>query len=202
MKNSKSFDKIFNECKAFVKDSHLAKKVEILGIQTQNQTLIFDFFNQRITFNGIDFIDSAGGELTQSVKSVFCRYLLMCPEKISDRSNKLVTFREFADAGPLFSSFTQNTGKIIETTFSGRLEKLKTQCVTLGGVIMETSSYDLSIRFRALHRIPIIFNFNDKDDLLPAKAIFLYHEDANTYLDLECLTITCTYLTGMLIQST
>ena len=66
---------------------------------------------------------------------------------------------------------------------------------------METESYDLSARFQALPRIPVILNFNDKDELMPAKAVFLYYDNGDVYLDLQSLTITCTYLTGLLIQS-
>ena len=65
---------------------------------------------------------------------------------------------------------------------------------------MENASYDLSVRFKALSRIPIIMNFNDKDDMMPASAVFLFHDNADKYLNLECLSIVCTYLTGQLIQ--
>jgi len=65
---------------------------------------------------------------------------------------------------------------------------------------MKNVSYDLSVRFKALSRIPIILNFNDKDDMMPANAGFLFQDNADKYLDLECLSIICTYLTGQLIQ--
>jgi len=201
MEDSKIFDKTYNEYLSQLRDFDFLKKVGILGIQKRNKSFMFEFFNRQIVFNRNEFTDLSGEELTFAIKVILCKYLLMCPEKISESSNRLVTFREFANAGPLFSSFTANTNKIIETTFSGHLEKLKTRCLKLGGTIMETESYDLSIRFRALPRIPIILNFNDRDELLPAKAGFLYHDNAEIYLDLECLTITCTYLTGLLIQS-
>ena len=201
MKNSKMFDKKYQEYMPLIKNFDFSKKAKILGIQKQNQACIFEFFNRIIAFDRNDFNDISGDEVTFAVKVVLCKYLLMCPEKISENSNRLVTFREFANAGPLFSSFAANTGKIIETTFSGNLEKLRKQCLKLGGIIMETESYDLSVRFLALPRIPIILNFNDKDELMPAKAVFLYHDNADIYLDLQSLTITCTYLTGLLIQS-
>jgi len=35
----------------------------------------------------------------------------MSPEKEPKSDGKLVTFREFSDAGPLFSRFTENTAK-------------------------------------------------------------------------------------------
>ena len=201
MENSKIFDKKYQEYLPLIKNFDFSKKAEILGIQIQNQSCAFDFFNRRITFDRKDFNDVTGDEVTFAIKVLLCKYLLMCPKKISENSNRLVTFREFANAGPLFSHFATNTGKIIETTFSGNLEKLKKQCLKLGGIIMETDSYDLRVGFLALPRIPVILNFNDKDELMPAKAVFLYHENADVYLDLQSLTITCTYLTGLLIQN-
>ncbi|MBL0716819.1 MAG: DUF3786 domain-containing protein [Desulfosarcina sp.] len=201
MENSKIFDEKYQEYLPLIKNFDFSKKAEILGIQTEDQSSSFKFFNRRIIFDRKDFNDVTGNEVTFAIKVLLCKYLLMCPEKISENSNRLVTFREFINAGPLFSYFATNTGKIIETTFSGNLEKLKKQCLKLGGIIMETESYDLSVRFLALPRIPVILNFNDKDELMPAKAVFLYHENADVYLDLQSLTITCTYLTGLLIQS-
>ena len=201
MESSKIFDEKYQEYLPLIKNFDFTKKAEILGIQKQNQSFIFEFFNRRIAFDRKDFNDIAGNEVSFAVKVVLCKYLLMCPEKISENSNRLVTFREFTDAGPLYSNFTTNTGKIIETTFSGNLEKFKKQCLKLGGIIMETESYDLSVKFLALPRIPVILNFNDKDELMPAKAVFLYHDNADVSLDLQSLTITCTYLTGLLIQN-
>ncbi|MBU1344204.1 MAG: DUF3786 domain-containing protein [Proteobacteria bacterium] len=201
MDDSKIFDQKYTEYLSQIKDFDFSKKAEVLGIQKRNQSYIFEFFNRQIAFDGNDFTDIEGREVTIAVKMVLCRYVLMCPQKISKSSNKLVTFREFSNAGPLYSSFSANTGKIIETMFSGRLEALTSRCAKLGGTIMETNSYDLCVRFRALHRIPIILNFNDTDERMPAKTVFLYHDNAETFLDLECLTLTCTYLTGMLLQN-
>jgi hypothetical protein len=111
-----------------------------------------------------------------------------------------VTFREFSNAGPLFFRFSENTGKIISTTFSGHLEKLKSRCQSLGGIILGTASYDLSVQFQALNKVFIFLNFNDTDEFMPANAMFLFHDNAETFLDLESLTIICTYLTGLLIR--
>jgi len=198
--NSKIFDQKLNHDFARVQKIDFFKNAEILGIRQKSGSLIFDFFNRQISFSQDGIYDIEGQFLTDAVKDVLCRYLLMCPDPICESSNKLVTLREFSDSGPLFSNFTANTGKIIGTTFSGNLEKLINRCLTLGGIIMENASYNLSVRFKALSRIPIIMNFNDKDDMMPASAVFLFHDNADKYLDLECLSIICTYLTGQLIQ--
>lgn len=200
MEDSKIFYKKYAEDLAQIKTVDLSKKAEILDIHVQDQLFVFDFFNQQIVFDGHDFIDIQGHEVTDAVKVVLCNYILKCPENEFKASNQLVTFREFSNAGPLFSRFTENTGKVITTTFSGQMDTLKSRCQNLGATIADTQSYDLSANFRALPRVPIILNFNDTDELMPAKAGFLFHDDAESYLDLECLTIISTYLTGLLIS--
>jgi len=200
MNDSKIFDKKYAECLPQIKTIDLSVKAENLGIKKQGQLFVFDFFNRQIAFDGHDFVDINGFEVTIAVKVVLCNYIKMCPEKVVKASGKMLTFREFSNAGPLFSRFAENTGKIITTTFSGQIDKLKLRCQNLGGIIIETNSYDLRAEFRALQRIPIILNFNDTDELMPPTAGFIFHDTAETYLDMESLTIICTYLTGLMIQ--
>ena len=95
MENSKIFDKKYQEYLPLIKNFNFSKKAEILGIQKQDQSCVFKFFNRRITFDRKDFNDVTGDEVTFAIKVVLCKYLLMCPEKISENSDRLVTFREF-----------------------------------------------------------------------------------------------------------
>ncbi len=185
----------------FQKFDFSPEKAEILGARINGQSFLLDFFNRKILVSNQQVNDTEGRDLTPAVRVLLLKYLLMCPDRIDETTNRLVTFREFSNAGPLFSSFTTNTAKIIENTFSNNLIRLKQQCARLGGTLVETASHDISVRFRALHRIPIILNFNDRDETLPANASFLYHDNADRYLDLESLMVTCTYLTGLLIQT-
>ena len=202
MDNSKIFDQKFDTSMTLLKQEEInfAERAEILGGQYKNNSLTLDFFNRKAVVTKDAIKDKESKELTFAIKFLLCQYILLCPETLPEKSSKLMTFRELKDSGPLFSRFVSNTNKIIETSFSGNIERLKTQCLKLGGIIMEAANYDLCVRFKALPRIPIILNFNDKDDIMPASANFLYHEDAQSYLDLECLSITCTYLTGQLIN--
>jgi len=200
MNYSKIFDQKLNHDFSRVQKIDFIKNAEILEIRQNNGSLVIDFFNRQISFSQDGIYDIEGQPLTDAVKDVLCQYLLICPDPIFESFNRLVTLREFSDSGPLFSSFTANTGKIIGTTFSGSLENLINRCLTLDGIIMKNVSYDLSVRFKALSRMPIILNFNDQDDMMPANAGFLFQDNADKYLDLECLSIICTYLTGQLIQ--
>ncbi|MCK5312396.1 MAG: DUF3786 domain-containing protein [Desulfobacteraceae bacterium] len=187
-----------------INNINLSKTAKILGVRQNtwqnNESLLFDFFNKQIRFSQNEFYDVDGRPLTDAVKNVFYQYLLNCPDSILESSNKLVTLREFPDSGPLFSRFTANTNRIIETTFSGQLKSLKKQCITLNGRIIDNASFDLSVRFKALSKIPIILNFNDQDDMMPASAVFLFHDNAINYLGLKDLGTLSTYLTGKLIQ--
>lgn len=200
MDQSKIFDAVYPDLLAQVKQIDLSGKMHILGIHKHNAVFGFNFFNRVIAFDGNDFFDTAGADLTPAVKVVLCTYILMCPEKEIKSIERHVTFREFSNAGPLFSTFTENTGKIIQTRFAGALEALRLRCLTLGGTIINSQFHDISVRFKALPRIPIILHFNDADDIMPANAGFLYVDTADSYLDLQCLTITCTYLTGLLLK--
>jgi hypothetical protein len=201
MENLKVIDENYENYLAKIKTIDLFKRAETLGIKKQDQLYVFDFFDRQIAFDGHDFVDIKGNEVTVAVKIVLCNYLMKCPSKIHITSNKLVTFREFSNAGPLYSMFSENTGKIISTTFSGQINKLKSRCQSLGGTFPEPASYDLSANFKALNRISVFLNFNDADDFMPANAMFLFHDNAEAYLNLESLTIICTYLTGLLIHN-
>jgi len=202
MEPFQAFDEKFKNCMDKFRDLDFSpEKAEILGVRIAGPSVVVDFFNRKILVSKEAVTDAEGKELTLAIKVLLLKYLLFCPDYIHETTHRLVTFREFSNAAPLFSSFTANTAKIIETSFSGNRVRLEQQCIRLGGTLMENASHDMSVRFRALYRIPIILNFNDRDKTLPAKACFLYHDNADRYLDLESLMITCTYLTGLLLQT-
>jgi len=174
---------------------------DILGIHKRAQGYRFDFFNRPIFYNHNDFIDLSGEELSGSIKAVFSKYMINCPQFPLESSGKLLTFRELPGAGPLFQRFAENTNKTIEQSFSNRLGDLEIICKGIYGMPINETSFDLSIRFKALPKIPIILHFNDVDDTFPANAVFLFHDDAIQYLDLKSLGSIATYLTGSLINN-
>jgi hypothetical protein len=173
----------------------------ILGIQKRDQGYRFNFFNRPILFDHNDFIDLSGKELSPLVKIVLCKYIINRPQTPLERSGRLMTFREFPGAGPLFSKFADNTNKTIEITFSKRLEEFKKKCKEMWGIPLSDASYDLNIQFKALPKIPVILQFNDTDEIFPAKAVFFFYDNAVQYLDLKSLAGIITYLTGLLISS-
>ena len=197
-----SFDEKYVTCLADIRDRSFAGKTEILGAELAGDGLRLPFFNRQLIFSSAGVHAADGETLTIAVKLALCRYLAMCPDRIVNSAHRLITFRELSDSGPLFSSFTANTNKIIESAFSGRLDLLRARCQMVGGHDIQMPAFDLSMQFMAFPRIPVTFTFNDADDIMPATANFLYDETADRYLDIECLMVTCTYLTGLLIQGT
>ncbi len=174
-----------------------SEKARILGVTKSGQTFTLDFFDREISLSAHGIQNK---DITPAIQNLLIQYLLNCPKSTPSPTQRLVTFREFSGAAPLISRFTSNTAKIIETSFSGKLSPLRQRCLDLGGSPVESGGYDLSFRFRALARIPVIFNFNDQDEMMPPSASFLYHDNANQFLDLKSLMATCTYLTGLLIR--
>jgi hypothetical protein len=70
-----------------------------------------------------------------------------------------------------------------------------------GRLIDDDPSWDLSMAFDMLPRIPIRLRFNDKDDEFPAQCSILFRKSAESYIDMESLAIGATYLTGMLTKA-
>jgi hypothetical protein len=50
-------------------------------------------------------------------------------------------------------------------------------------------SYDLSVQFNLLPRIPVLLLYNDADDEFPANCSVLFERRAEYYLDAECLAM-------------
>jgi len=98
-----------NEYLPHVRKMSIDSTMNILGIQKGSQGYNFNFFNRKILFDGDDFIDLSGEDLQPAIKNIFCQYLINSPQNQIQGSGRLVTFREFSGAGPLFSRVVANT---------------------------------------------------------------------------------------------
>jgi hypothetical protein len=81
------------------------------------------------------------------------------------------------------------TGPIAER-FSGRLSELDSAGKKLGGYLPgDEFSYDLSLQFDALPKVPLLLLFNDRDEEFPAQCSVLFEKRTEKYLDMECLAM-------------
>jgi hypothetical protein len=178
----------------------IAARADPLGVNSEKDGLKIPLYDREYLVSKGGIADPDGRQVTPAIRVVLCKYVLTCPAELPALSDRLVTYREFKDAGPLTSYFTTNTNKILETTFAGNVSALRQRSLLLGGEIKTSETYDLSVQFHALPRIPVLLNFNDRDELFPATASILYRASAECFLDMECLAITGTLLAGLLIR--
>jgi hypothetical protein len=145
--------------------------------------------------SGKGIIDPSGKLPPLEVSVVLCKYIILCPD-VKPTVDDWVSYRDFKDSGPLTSYFENNVGQSIANYFTDRLSELEKSCKALGGFPPDIElSYELSMQFNALPRVPVLLLFNDADDEFPAHCSLLFEGRAEKYLDAECLAIL-----GMLLS--
>ena len=182
------------------KINYLAK-AEMLGAGINGNSLVISLYDQDYAVSADGIVAVSGAEVLAAVQVILSKYVLRCERFEPGGDDPFRTFRDFRDASPLTSYFTTNTNKTLETTFSGRLDALREACRKIGGTEQKSEGYDCSVLFYALPRVPVVLNFNDKDELFPAGSSVLYRASAEQFLDMECLAMTGTLLAGKLIRS-
>ena len=190
------FEKTYRHYLERIADLDLISRAERLGVESDGADLLIRLYGStyRVTPQGV--FNPSGAPVNYAVCVVLCCYVLQCPPDTPPVGD-WVTYREFKDAGPLVSYFTANTNKIIETTFSGRLDALENAGRALGGRRYDDgASHDLSLQFAFLPRIPVLLRFNDRDEEFPAQCSVLFRQSAEAYLDMECTAIGGTFLAG------
>jgi hypothetical protein len=184
------FEEIRRDYLKQVSDIDVTKLKDRLGLTLDGNAAIIPFLgtSYRISTNGI--VDNQDRHPSHSVSVVLCKYLLMCPQTPPTQTD-WVTYKDFKDAAPFVEGFLNNAEKPISRTFSGRLLNLEKACKELGGRRSEEDfPYDLSVRFDALPKVPVLMLFNDQDEEFPAHCSLLFERRAEKYLDMECLAMT------------
>jgi len=200
MKKAKVFDTTLEDYLTQVGGIDLLSRADALGATVDDGALIIPFYGTPLRVSEEGVFNASGERANFAVSVVVCRYVLQCPGT-TPAVGEWVTYREFKDAAPLTGYFTTNTNKIIETTFACDLSVLETACQSAGGRFVDASSFDLAATFDFLPRIAVYFRFNDRDDEFPAQSSILFRQSAEKYLDMECLAIGGTFLTGLLINA-
>jgi len=192
-----TYEKYLNQ----IRQIDFLEKANVLGLERDSDSLIIPVYNTYYRFNSNGIVKEDDKELSAPLQVMLCKYILTAPMEPKASDDRWQTYREFKDAGPLVSNFTTHTTLLIENSFSGKVQALKKSCEKAGGETQETEVYDLSFRFHAFPRIPVIVNFNDSDELFPAVCSVLFQSSAENYLDMECLFMTGKLLSGILTAS-
>jgi hypothetical protein len=201
MKKAEVFEVTYHKYLEQIADIDLLSRAGILGARVVDKTLEIPFYGEPYKLSTAGVFNVSGQRATFAVSVLLCCYVLQCPET-EPEPGEWVTYREFKDAGPLTGYFTTNTNKIIETTFANRIDMLTSACRKMGGSAVEAPAFDVAFMFEMLPRVPVFFRFNDQDDIFAAQTSILFRQSAEKHLDMECLAIGGTYLTGLLIKNT
>ena len=169
MEKSPIFEKTYKDYLARVAKLDLKELQDRLGIQVTQGKAVIPFFNTFYTVSEDGIVNPSGKKPHLSVSVILCKYLLMCPG-YDPKEDDWVSFKDFKDASPLTDAFLNYTERPIAKLFAGRVNDLEKACKTIGGFsLSEEFSYDLSIQFNALPKVPVLLLFNDADDEFPAQ---------------------------------
>jgi hypothetical protein len=161
----------------------------MLGVTVEKDVVMVPFFGKPYRASAKGVSDPSGRQPPLEISVVLCRYLLLCP-KTNPIDDQWVSYRDFKDSGPLTTFFLNAVEKPVAHHFSGKVHELKASCDMLGGYQPFTElSYELSVQFNPLPRVPLLLLYNDADDEFPAHCSILFEQRAEKYLDAECLAI-------------
>ena len=122
-----AFNTIYQDYLAGLAEINLSDRAHALELQISSGRMVVPFFGRPHFVSGLGITDSDGSEPTPAVGTVLLDYVLH-NKTVHATANEKVSFREFAGAGPLVSSFTSNTNRLIAHSFSGRLADLEAAC--------------------------------------------------------------------------
>ena len=200
-KKSSIFEKICKEYLARIANLDLEPRSGKLGVRMCGDKMIIPFLGKCYKVSAGGIFDPAGEKPSHAVNIVLCKYIILCPDTYPETGN-WVSYKDFKDAAPFVGGFTNNAERPIAKNFSHKLGKLEEACKKLGGRPPDIElSYQLSIRFDPLPKVPLLMLFNDQDDEFPAQCNLLYRESAKKYLDMECLAIVAWLLSDYLNQA-
>lgn len=188
------FEETYEKYLSQIAETDFAAKQEILGIKKEGDEAVIPLFGKpyRVSQRGIS--DTSEEQPHLGICVALCKYLLMCPDN-KPKSGDWVSFRDFKDASPLTTYFSDNVEQPFVRKFSSRLDELDKACRKIGGTSPDIElSYDLKMRFDALPQVPLLLLFNEADEDFPAKCSVLFEKNADKYLDPECLAIVASLL--------
>ncbi len=183
------FEEIYRDYLAQISETDFDSLAEKLLIRVEGDEAVIPFFGKpyRISEKGIS--DLSGKKPDHSVCVVLLKYLLLCPEQ-EPKEDEWLSYKDFRNAAPFAGAFVNTAERPIAGNFSGRLDELRKASGLLGGIPLKAElSYQLSMRFDALPRVPLFLLFNDADDEFPAECKILFERRAEKYLDMECLAM-------------
>ena len=179
---------------------NLFERGNSLNLHLESNKIFLPFFSQVHFISKHGVLGPDGSAPTPAVATVLLEYVLR-NETVRPAAAEKISFRDLKGAGPLVTSFTGNTNRLIAQTFAGRLPDLEAACRDIRGEPAgDSTAADLFMRFKALPEVWLYLSFNDRDDDFPAQCNLLFNRSAEQYLTMKSLFVLGTALAGSLIK--
>ena len=183
------FEQTYKHYLAQISQLNLKDLQETLDIHVHDNEAIIDVFGQPHRVSGKGIFGPSNIRPTFDICIILSKYILLCPDLLP-RKTGWVSYRDFKDSGPLLKFYANDVEKPIANRFTGKIKALNEAGTTIGGYKPDIDiSYDFSMQFDVLPRIPLLLLFNDSDKEFPAACSVLFQSDAEKYLDAECLSM-------------
>ncbi|MFZ0614756.1 MAG: DUF3786 domain-containing protein [Desulfobacterales bacterium] len=162
---------------------------EQLGVKVAGRTVIVPFLGRRYRVSGEKICDESGQAPGYALSVLLCKYLLLCPAG-RPVGGQWLSYKDFRDAAPLVTFFTNSIERRIAAFFSGKKAGLHDAARALG---CRPAPIDLMADFSGcfdpLPRIPVLLVVNDADEDFAARCTLLFEKRAAGFLDMECLAM-------------
>lgn len=202
MQNQASvFEKHYEFYLRQIKDLSLEEIADSLGMECIDNEMKLLLFGNNFKINPEGIFNQFGNRPSYAICVLLFKYLLTNPKNPFFES-PWTSYKDFKDAGPLISFFSNDVEKTIVKHFSGKTQTLKKVCKSFGGKDSDMDIYyDVSMQLTVLPKIPMLLLFNDADDEFPATCSVLFQKSVENYLDMESVAIVGNIFSKMLIAT-
>jgi hypothetical protein len=200
MEPAKVFEETYRNYLDQLADIDLAPLADGLGIEYTGQTASIALFNRQYNVSTEGVTGEDGQRPNFGACIILFKYILM-GSKFKSQDNRLVTFKDFKESGPLTHYFAHTVEGAIARHFTGRPLDLIHGCQKLGGRLHDVDwAYQAKIEIDALPKIPLYVLFNDAEEGFAAQTTLLFRYSAETYLDMESVAMLGGELARLLLR--
>ena len=195
------FERHYRDYLKQIAEIDLSRRTSVLGAEMRGERMILPLLGIRYRVSGTAMADETGRRPSYAICVVLAKYVLECPLTEPIINTEWASYRDFKDAAPLVTYFTNDVEQALTRRFTGKTTELRAACRAAGGAEADLDvAYDVAMGFEALPRVPMLLLFNDADEDFPAKCSVLFQRSVEKFLDMESVAVLGKLLADLLIQ--
>ncbi|MCJ7772936.1 MAG: DUF3786 domain-containing protein [Desulfobacterales bacterium] len=188
--NDSVFEQTYKHYLKQISRLNLKDLEEKLGIEVYENEAVIKVFGEPYRVSGDGIVGPSEKRAPFDICIILSKYILLCPEILPAKKKDWVSYRDFKDSGPLLKFYANDVERPFANRFSGKINVLNKAGKSLGGYPPDLElSYDFCMQFDVLPKIPLLLLYNDADKDFFATCSVLFQNDAEKFLDAECLAV-------------